>query len=63
MNGPQDMGGMMGFGPVRPEADEPVFHAGWERRAFAFTVAMGATGSWKIDMARSERESQTALAY
>ena len=24
----------MGFGPVVPEKDEPVFHADWERRAF-----------------------------
>ena len=26
MNGPQDLGGQMGFGPVAPEDDEPVFH-------------------------------------
>ena len=30
MNGAQDMGGQMGFGPVAPEADEPVFHADWD---------------------------------
>ena len=35
MNGPQDLGGQMGFGPVAPEPDEPVFHADWERRAMA----------------------------
>ncbi|RPH59831.1 MAG: nitrile hydratase subunit beta, partial [Burkholderiales bacterium] len=35
MNGPHDLGGMHGFGPVRPESGEPVFHAEWERRAFA----------------------------
>ena len=27
MNGVHDMGGMQGFGPVVPEADEPRFHA------------------------------------
>ena len=27
MNGPQDLGGQMGFGPVAPETDEPIFHA------------------------------------
>jgi nitrile hydratase len=32
MNGVHDMGGMTDFGVVRPEADEPLFHAGWERR-------------------------------
>ena len=39
MNGAQDMGGVDGFGPVRPEANEPVFHAEWERRAFALCFA------------------------
>ena len=33
MNGPHDLGGQMGFGPVAPEPDEPVFHAEWEKRA------------------------------
>jgi nitrile hydratase len=57
MNGAQDMGGMMGFGPVVPEPDEPMFHAAWERRAFALTLAMGATGSWNLDQSRFARES------
>ena len=34
-----DLGGMQGFGPVEVEADEPVFHAEWERRAFRLTIA------------------------
>ncbi len=34
-----DLGGVQGFGPVEVEADEPVFHAGWERRAFRLSVA------------------------
>jgi nitrile hydratase len=63
MNGAQDMGGAMGFGPVRPEADEPVFHAEWERRAFAITVAAGFTGQWNIDMVRSARESLPPAQY
>jgi nitrile hydratase subunit beta len=45
MNGIHDMGGMDGFGPVRREANEPVFHADWERRAFAIVnLAMAAAG-------------------
>jgi nitrile hydratase len=40
MNGIHDMGGMMGFGPVVREADEPVFHADWERRMFALATAV-----------------------
>lgn len=63
MNGAQDLGGMMGFGPVMPEADEPVFHADWERRAFALTLAMGFTGRWNIDMARHARECMAPARY
>jgi len=63
VNGPQDMGGMMGFGPVAPEPDEPCFHAEWERRAFALTLAMGATGSWNIDASRHARETLPPLTY
>ena len=56
MNGAHDMGGMHGFGPIEPEPDEPVFHAEWERRAFALTLAMGARGEWNLDMSRYARE-------
>jgi nitrile hydratase len=63
MNGAQDLGGMMGFGPVAIEADEPWFHAPWERRAFGVTLAMGATGSWNIDMSRHARESLPPAEY
>ena len=41
MNGIHDMGGMHGFGPVRPEADEPVFHARWEARVLALFFCTG----------------------
>lgn len=63
MNGPQDMGGMMGFGPVLPEASEPVFHAEWERRAFALTLAAGRTGAWNIDQSRHARERIPPAEY
>lgn len=39
VDGVHDLGGVQGFGPVEVEADEPVFHADWERRAFRMTVA------------------------
>src|SRR3954468_15218650 len=58
MNGAHDMGGMMGFGPVMPEADEPVFHAEWEKRVMALNVAAGATGVWNIDRGRHARENR-----
>ena len=63
MNGAHDMGGVHGFGPVEPEPNEPVFHAEWERRAFAITVAMGATGEWNIDMSRFARENRAPADY
>lgn len=63
MNGAQDLGGMMGFGPVAREKDEPVFHAPWEKRAMAVTLAMGATGSWPLDAGRYARESLPPAEY
>lgn len=63
MNGVHDMGGQQGFGPVRPEADEPLFHAEWEKRALGLTVAMGATGQWNIDLSRAVRESLPPAVY
>jgi nitrile hydratase len=63
MNGAQDLGGTMGFGPIAIEQDEPWFHAEWERRAFGVTLAMGATGSWNLDMSRHARESLPPPEY
>ena len=63
MNGAQDMGGVHGFGPVEPEPNEPVFHAEWERRAFALTLAMGMPGGWNIDMSRFARENRPPGEY
>jgi nitrile hydratase beta subunit len=54
---------MMGFGPVVPEANEPVFHAEWERRLFALRLAMDATGEWNIDLSRYLRESLPPARY
>lgn len=63
MNGPHDLGGQMGFGPVAPEIDEPVFHADWERRALGVTLASGALGAWTIDESRHARESLHPATY
>ncbi|NRG17277.1 nitrile hydratase subunit beta [Rhizobiales bacterium] len=63
MNGAHDLGGMMGFGPVVAEENEPYFHAEWERRAFAIALAMGATGEWSLDESRSRRESLPPQQY
>ncbi len=63
MNGAHDMGGVHGFGPVKPEANEPVFHAEWERRVFALSIASGRAGQWNIDMGRFARENRSPADY
>ncbi|TIU63298.1 MAG: nitrile hydratase subunit beta, partial [Mesorhizobium sp.] len=63
MNGPQDLGGQMGFGPVAPEKDEPYFHAAWERRALGVTLTAGSMGAWNIDESRHARESLHPADY
>ncbi len=52
-----DLGGKSGFEPIIPEPEGEYFHAAWESRALAITLAMGATGSWNIDESRSARET------
>ena len=63
MNGAADLGGMMGFGPVEPEPEGEPFHAEWERRALALTLAVGAAGRWSIDASRHARESLPPAQY
>jgi nitrile hydratase beta subunit len=63
VNGGQDLGGMMGFGAIGAEANEPWFHAPWERRAFGLTLAIGGTGSWNIDTSRHARETLPPAEY
>ncbi len=63
MNGAQDLGGQMGFGPVVPEPDEPPFHAESEKRALAVTLACGAMGHWSIDASRHARETLHPIDY
>lgn len=65
MNGPHDLGGTHGLGPIDPEseAEEPIFHEDWEKRALAVTLAMGALGQWSIDASRYARERQHPVDY
>jgi nitrile hydratase len=65
MNGGHDLGGMHGLGPINaePEAQEPVFHADWERRVFALVRALGPLGRWTGDMSRYARERQHPAVY
>jgi len=62
-DGVHDMGGARGFGKVQPELNEPPFHAAWERRAFALTIAMAMPGGWNVDLSRAARESLPPQDY
>jgi nitrile hydratase len=63
MNGPHDLGGQMGFGPVAPEPNEPVFHAAWERRALGLTLCANYLGAWTGDEGRHAREQLHPATY
>jgi nitrile hydratase subunit beta len=52
-----DLGGRPDFGPVVQDAEDYVFHAAWESRLLALSLAMGATGCWNLDMLRAARET------
>ena len=56
-----DLGGQLGHGAVfahaPPEAEGALWHAAWEPRALALTLAMGAAGGWNIDQSRAARET------
>jgi nitrile hydratase len=54
MNGVHDMGGMANLGPLAPEDNEPVFHAPWEGRVFAMTIASPTRVN--LDYGRHQRE-------
>lgn len=63
MNGAHDLGGAMGFGPVDPDKNEPVFHADWEKRAFGITTCCDGLGAWTIDESRFAIESIPPVEY
>jgi nitrile hydratase len=52
-----DLGGRRGYGPVVPEPEGELWHASWEPRALALTLAAGALGHWNIDTSRATREA------
>jgi nitrile hydratase beta subunit len=52
-----DLGGRDLPGAIVPEPEGELFHAAWEPRALALTLAMGATGCWNLDTSRAARES------
>lgn len=63
MDGIHDVGGMHGFGPIRIERDEPVFHAGWERTVFGLMVGVSARGLFNVDAFRHGIETLPPADY
>ena len=49
--------------PIRPEKNEPVFHARWEGRIAAIWSALGAWRKWNSDFGRQTRESIPRREY
>jgi nitrile hydratase beta subunit len=59
VDGIHDLGGMDGFGPVRIERAEPVFHDEWERRALgvamsAFSMGLSNGGEFRHSIERMD---------
>jgi nitrile hydratase len=63
MNSIHDLGGMDGFGAVRPEPNEPPFHETWEGRVLAMQRAMSYAGIWTIDESRASIEAMDPVEY
>lgn len=63
MNGPHDVGGMHGFGPIEVDRKSAPFHEPWEGRVFAMTMALAPFGDGSIDRARHAIERMGALYY
>jgi nitrile hydratase len=61
-----DLGGRPIGGAIIPEPEGEIFHAAWEARVLALTLAIGASGQWNIDISRAARETlpnYAALSY
>ncbi|MGR8949652.1 MAG: nitrile hydratase subunit beta [Gammaproteobacteria bacterium] len=64
MNGAHDLGGMMGFGPIFIEENEPNFHEEWEKRVFAASMlGLGENSLGSVDMFRHAIERMGAVNY
>ena len=63
MNGVHDLGGMDGFGPVKREPNEPVFHSEWERRVFGMLLATMGQGVYNLDEMRHAIERMDPAHY
>ncbi len=63
MDGPHDLGGREGFGPVKMEDAYEPFHEPWEGRAFGMVLSAGGDAGWSIDWFRHCRELIHPIDY
>ena len=63
MDGVHDLGGMDNFGDVEQEANEPVFHAPWERSVFTHMLALLGAGHFNVDEWRRTIELIPPVQY
>ena len=63
MDGIHDLGGMHGFGPIAREADAPLFHAEWEKRAFGIALQAADGVGFGDDHLRSHIERIPPQTY
>jgi nitrile hydratase beta subunit len=52
-----DLGGQSIAARIVPEPEAGPFHASWEARVHALTLAIGSMGAWNLDMTRAARET------
>ena len=56
MDGPHDLGGKQGFGPVAAKETEEPFHSDWEARMWGMDHSITYPDGWNIDWWRHSRE-------
>jgi nitrile hydratase len=63
MDGVHDLGGRAGFGPVRAEPSEPVFHESWEGRTFGIVASLSVGGHTNTPRFRHAIERMDPVHY
>jgi nitrile hydratase len=63
VNGIHDMGGMHGFGPIRPRENDEIFHAEWEKRVPGMRAVVGRHRFFTLDQARFGIERMEPAHY
>jgi nitrile hydratase len=63
MDGIHDVGGKLGFGPIRVTEDDPPFKEAWEGRMLGIARAISRPGDWNSDKFRHSRELEDPVLY